>query len=126
MGPLFVALVWLTVAAHFAFLVYLPIGGFLALRWRRTIWLHLLAVLWGIGSVTLDFDCPLTTIERWARARAGLPPLPSEGFIDHYITGVIYPADSADYVQATVLASVLASWIAYAMTCRSRPDTRPG
>ena len=125
MGPLYVALVWLTVATHFAFLVYLPVGGFLALRWRRTIWLHFLAVLWGIASVVLHVDCPLTTIERWARARAGLPSLPSEGFIDHYITGVIYPAHSAGFVQATVLAAVVASWIAYAMTYRSGPGTRP-
>ena len=40
MRPMYIVLVWLVVAAHFAFLIYLPAGGFLALRWRRTIWLH--------------------------------------------------------------------------------------
>ncbi|MDT5229767.1 MAG: hypothetical protein QOI39_267, partial [Mycobacterium sp.] len=28
------------VVLHFAFLCYVVVGGFVALRWRRTIWLH--------------------------------------------------------------------------------------
>jgi len=42
----------LAVVAHFAFLCYLVVGGFVALRWRRTIWLHVPAVLWGIAITT--------------------------------------------------------------------------
>ena len=118
MGTLFVALVWLVAGAHFAFLVYLLTGGFLALRWRRTIWLHVLAALWATGSVVLRFDCPLTSAERWARQRAGLPPLPAGGFIDHYLTGAIYPAAVTGYVQAGVLLAVLVSWVCYAVRAR--------
>jgi hypothetical protein len=95
MEPLLRAGVWLVlvlvVAAHFAFLVYLPLGGFLALRWRRSIWLHVAAVTWALGSVIAHYGCPLTDIERWARSRAGLPSLGPAGFIDHYVTGVVYP-----------------------------------
>ena len=36
-------------------LIYLPSGGFLALRRRRSIWLHVAVVLWGVGSVVLHF-----------------------------------------------------------------------
>ena len=79
----YTALVGLTVAAHFAFLIYLPIGGFLALRWRRSIWVHVAVVLWGLGSVALHLWCPLTALEQWARPRAGMAPLGSAGFIDH-------------------------------------------
>ena len=40
------ALVWLVVAAHFAFLIYLPAVGSWRC-WRRSIWLHVPVVLWG-------------------------------------------------------------------------------
>jgi hypothetical protein len=110
MRPLYIALVWLVVAAHFAFLIYLPSGGFLALRRRRSIWLHVPVVLWGIGSVALHFRCPLTALEQWARPRAG--------FIDHYITGVMYPSGATGYAQAAAFSAVLVSWVAYLMTAR--------
>ncbi len=114
MRPLYTALVGLVVAAHFAFLIYLPTGGFLALARRHSIWLHVAAVLWAIGSVTLHFWCPLTALEQWARPRAGMAPLGSAGFIDHYVTGVIYPTWATGYVQAAAFAAVLVSWVIFA------------
>jgi hypothetical protein len=103
----------LTVALHFAFIGYVVIGGFLALRWRRTIWLHIPAVIWGIAIAAKRVDCPLTWVERWARARAGMAPLPPDGFIAHYITGVIYPADWVLGVQLASFALVAVSWALY-------------
>lgn len=125
MRALFAVLVWLVAAAHFAFLVYLPSGGFLALRWRRGIWLHLAAVLWALASVAVGLWCPLTALEQWARAGAGMAPLSSAGFIDHYITGVVYPAAATGLVQAAVLAAVLVSWLGYALTARRAVRPRP-
>lgn len=104
------AIVGLVTAAHFAFLVYLLTGGFVALRRPRTIWLHALAVLWAIGSTTEHWDCPLTSLERWGREKAGMAPLRSDGFIAHYITGVLYPADWVGAVQVALFATVAASW----------------
>lgn len=121
MRPLFVALVWLVVAAHFAFLLYLPTGGFLALRRRNTIWLHIAAVVWAICTVALNVDCPLTTLERWARSGAGMPALGSAGFIDHYITGRVYPESATGWVQAVVFLAVLVSWVAYLLGRRGQP-----
>ena len=118
MRALFLGLVGLVAAAHFAFLLYLPAGGFLALRWRRTIWLHATAVAWAIGSVALHFWCPLTTLERWARERAALPPLGPAGFIEHYVAGRLYPQSAAGGVQALALTAVLVSWALYLATCR--------
>ncbi|ORA32485.1 DUF2784 domain-containing protein [Mycobacterium aquaticum] len=119
-------LVALTVAVHFGFIAYLVLGGFVACRWPRTIALHVTAVLWGLGSVALDLPCPLTGLERWARARAGMPPLPSAGFIAHYITGVLYPASWVPGVQAAVFAVVLASWVLVIRRRRSSPAGSPG
>lgn len=57
----------LAVIAHFAFMGYLVVGGFLALRWRRTFWLHVPTAVWGVAIITGHLDCPLTWLERWAR-----------------------------------------------------------
>ena len=113
------ALVWLVAAAHFAFLIYLPVGGILALRWRRTIWLHVAAVAWAAVSVLLHVSFPLTGIERLAREQAGMAALGPTGFIDHYISDA-----GAHVVQAAALAVVVVSWIGYAMTGRLRRSQR--
>src|SRR5206468_822201 len=80
------------VAAHFGYLAYLPSGGFVALRWPRSLWLHVPAVVWGVALVMCGLPCPLTEAENWARARAGLAVLPVDGFIGRYVAGVLYPA----------------------------------
>jgi hypothetical protein len=108
------AFVALAVVVHFAFLCYLLVGGFVALRWRRTIWLHVPVLLWGIAITTGHLDCPLTWLERWGRAKAGMAPLPPAGFIAHYIIGVLYPASWAGVVPVMVLALVAVSWVLYA------------
>ena len=111
-------------AAHRAFLVYLPVGGFLALRWRRTIGAHMAAVLWALGSVLAHWPCPLTGLEQWARPRAGMAPLGPAGFIDHYLTAG-HPGGPDVYLQSAALLAVLASWAAYLLTGRGRGiDTR--
>lgn len=126
MRPLFTALVWLVAAVHFAFLIYLPVGGFIALRRRRTIWMHVAAVVWAAGSVLLHWGCPLTDLERWARSRAGMPALDPAGFIDHYLTGVVYPAAASGPVQVAVLLAVALSWAWYALTARRARPARVG
>ncbi|MFM1726138.1 DUF2784 domain-containing protein [Rhodococcus sp. PAM 2766] len=102
-----------TVLVHLAFLAYVVVGGFLAWRWRRTIWLHVVAVAWGFGTVLVGMDCPLTHLENWARAKAGEQQLPSDGFIAHYLTGVLYPTNAVDLVRALVAVCVVASWIGF-------------
>lgn len=124
----FAIVVALTVAVHFVFIGYLVIGGFLAWRWPRSILLHVPVVVWGAGSLLSGLPCPLTDLERWARAGAHLNPLPPQGFIAHYITGVLYPAGLAVVVQALVFVAVLVSWIVPLFKRgrrRNRPAARP-
>lgn len=106
----------LAVVAHFAFLCYLIAGGFLAMHWRRTIWLHVPAALWGIAITAARLDCPLTRLERWGRVKAGMAPLPPDGFIAHYINGVLYPDSWAGLVPVVVFALVAVSWVLYVRT----------
>lgn len=75
---------------HTALLVFFVIGGFLAWRWRRLIWAHLFVGAWNLSIVLLDFGCPVTAVEKWLRRKGGEAPY-GEGFIQHYIAGIVYP-----------------------------------
>lgn len=113
MGYRVLAAVILT--AHFAYLGYVLLGGFLAWRWPWSILAHLAAVGWAVTIVVADLvaggvPCPLTSAEDWARRRAGQPGL-TVGFIDRYLEGVLYPQRYASMVQLLVGAVVLASWL---------------
>ena len=98
------------VAAHLAYLAFIPVGGFLAWRWLRIIWVHLCAVAVGLGSVTVGFDCPLTTWEQALRRRGGGTPFEG-GFVEHYLTGRLYPHGFDLVVQVVIAVSV---FVAYA------------
>jgi hypothetical protein len=104
-------LVAVIVAVHFAFLLEVIAGGFLAL-WRRwLIWVHLAAVAWAVAILTVPgLVCPLTVAENWARKRAGMASY-SGGFIDRYIQGHLYPAAGTHFVQAAIGAVVVLSWV---------------
>lgn len=112
-----------TMVVHFAFLAFVVLGGFLAWRWPRTIVLHAAAVFWGLLIVLFDLDCPLTGPEDYFRKEAGQGGLPG-GFIDTYITGVIYPAEYVDEVRLLVAAVVVVSWVGFAVRMRRRARAR--
>lgn len=94
---------------HLAYVAFIPLGGLLAVRWRRLIWPHLLAVAIGVVSITVHFDCPLTTWEQSLRRRGGEHPY-TDGFVDHYLTGRIYPHGYAWAVQAFFAVCVVAAY----------------
>ncbi|TYB54159.1 DUF2784 domain-containing protein [Nonomuraea sp. PA05] len=100
---------------HFVFLLYMAVGGFLAWRWRRTIWAHLAVAAWGLLSVAFGVECPLTLAEDWARRGAGQEGLPASGFIDHYIEGVIYPEEYTNLARLGVAVLVLFSYVGYVL-----------
>lgn len=100
----------LIVATHLAFVGYVVVGGFIGLRAPRTLWLHGAAVCWAVLIVAARWDCPLTWLERRARTAAGMAPLPPEGFIAHYLAGVLYPVTWTTGIDAAVLVAVLVSW----------------
>ena len=39
----------LVVVLHFGFVVFVLFGGVLVWRWRWLVWIHVPAVLWGVG-----------------------------------------------------------------------------
>lgn len=120
MKKAYTALVAITVGAHFAYLMYLPSGGFLALRRPRNIVFHVPTVIWGACVVGLDLRCPLTRLEQWARVRAGLHPLPADDFIDRYADGVLYPAGRTRAAQTAAFTAAGISWLMYLAGRRRR------
>lgn len=108
-----------TMVVHFAFLGYVVAGGFLAWRWPAAIWPHLAAAGWGLVSIVFHVECPLTYLEDWARRRGGEPGL-TTGFIDHYLTGVVYPDRYAGLVQVLVVVAVAVSWTGVLIRSRRR------
>ena len=98
-----------TMVAHFAFIAFVVTGGLLAWRWPVAIWPHLAAAGWGLAITVFHLDCPLTWLEDWARRRAGESRL-AGGFVDHYLTGVVYPTRYTGAIQVLVALVVAVSW----------------
>lgn len=92
--------------AHFGFIVFVVLGGLLALRRPRLAWLHLPAALWGIFTEYAGVVCPLTPLENTLRRLGGEAGYPG-GFIEHYLMAVIYPEGLTRGAQITLGTFVL-------------------
>jgi hypothetical protein len=79
----------LIVALHFAFVVFVVLGGLLLFRWPRVIWLHIPAVIWGVLIEFFGWICPLTPLENHFRSQEG--DAYRGDFIAHYILPILYP-----------------------------------
>lgn len=108
-------------AVHFAYVVC---GGFLAWRRPRAVWPHLAAAAYGLGVTVIGWPCPLTRLENQARTAAGQQSLDPGGFISHYLTGVVYPAEHLREIQLAAAATVALSWLGAALLARRRTAHR--
>jgi hypothetical protein len=110
----------LVVMVHLAYLAFLPAGAILVTRRPRLAPLHLGAIAVAITSLTVGFDCPLTTWEQTLRRGGGQHPYPG-GFVDHYLTGGAFP-HGADRVAQIAVAVIVAA--AYLRLARRSPTRR--
>jgi hypothetical protein len=92
---------------HLAFILFVMLGGFLVLRCPRVAWLHVPVFLWGAAIEFGGWICPLTPLEKWLRDRGGEAAY-SGGFIEHYVTAMIYPEGLTRSIQLLIGAGVLA------------------
>ena len=107
----FHVLMYAIIVFHFLVIGYLIFGGFLILKWPKTLWTHLVICIWGLMIIAMPgIVCPLTWSENWARQRAGLAPY-SGGFINRYLENVLYPGRLTPYVQSSMALMVLCSWV---------------
>jgi hypothetical protein len=73
----------LVAAAHIAFSVFAVFGGLLVGVFPILLWPHLAAVFWAAGTLSFDWSCPLTPLEKRLRVQAGVPSYDT-GFVQHY------------------------------------------
>ncbi len=79
------------VVIHGAFVLFVVLGGLLALRWRRLVLVHLPAAAWGAVVEFTGWVCPLTPLENRLRRLGGAEGY-TGGCIEHYLVPLIYPA----------------------------------
>ena len=91
---------------HFAYILFVIGGALLVLQRRWWMWLHLPAVAWGVWVEFFAKTCPLTPLENALRAKAGQAGY-AGGFIDHYITRLVYPEGLTARGQVVLGAVVL-------------------
>jgi hypothetical protein len=95
------------VLVHLAFVAFVVGGALLLLHSRRWALLHVPAFVWGALIEFKGWVCPLTPLENALRARAGQAGY-SGGFIEHYITRVLYPTGLTRSLEIALGVFVLA------------------
>ncbi len=109
-----------TMVAHFAALLYIGLGGFLAWRWPKTIFVHVFFAVWGIAINTVPgLICPLTALEDHFRAQQGLGPLPG-GFNEYYIYDRIIPSALLPVVAVGAVILLVVSYVGVYVRWRNR------
>ena len=105
----FAVLAEAAMVVHLAFLVFVAAGPVLAWRWRPLVWLHVPALAWSVGIIAVGYACPLTSIEKWLRRRAGDEAYDG-GFVDRYVEDVVYPDELTPVLWSLVAGIVLVSY----------------
>ena len=75
---------------HLSFIFFVVIGAFSCLINTKFIYLHLLALGWGIYIEFTSSICPLTYLENWLLIK-GRASFYDGGFIENYIIKIVYP-----------------------------------
>lgn len=96
----------LLVLLHLFFILFVILGGLLVFKWHWLALLHLPAAAWGAIIEYRGWICPLTPLENRLRELAGQEGY-AEGFIEHYITALVYPAGLTRDLQVTLGSLVL-------------------
>jgi hypothetical protein len=114
----------LLVVIHFAFVLFVLLGGMLVWRHRWVAWLHIPAAVWGALIEFNSWVCPLTPWEQRLRACAGQTGY-GGGFIDHYLLPVLYPGALTPGIQDQLgLAVIAVNVLAYGAVLRHRRAAR--
>jgi hypothetical protein len=121
----FAALADLVLLLHLAFVVFVALGGLVAVRWPGVVWAHVPAAAWGAFVELTGRACPLTPLENSLRAAAGQTRYQGD-FLERYLAPVVYPAGLTRDIQVTLgSVLILANLAIYAVVWRRRGARRP-
>jgi len=79
---------------HALFIVWVVFGAFVTRSRPVLRWMHIASLVWGIFTELLPWPCPLTVLENWLEAKAGVQPYQG-GFLLHHLDKLVYPDISA-------------------------------
>jgi hypothetical protein len=120
MTPVYGVFADAVLVAHFGFVLFVVLGGLLALKWPRAAWFHVPAAAWGVAIEFFGWICPLTPLENDLRARAGRAEYEGD-FVARYLLPVIYPEGLTRDTQFVLGGFALALNLAiYAIVLRRR------
>ena len=113
------------VMLHVAFVLFVLVGGLLALRWSWVAWLHLPAAVWGVLIEYAAWVCPLTPLENYLRERGGMAAY-SGDFVEQYVLPLLYPARLTRNAQILLgtFALVLNALVYWRVSRRRRRKVR--
>ena len=102
------------VLLHFAFVLFVALGGLLVAKWNKVAYLHLPAVAWGVMIEFSGWICPLTPLENGFRRMAGGGY--SGTFIEQYILPTLYPSGLTRQLQISIgMAVMVGNGLIYAL-----------
>lgn len=94
------------VILHLGFVSFVVMGGLLCLKWRKLIWIHIPAVIWGIVIELSGWICPLTPLENFFRQKAGGSAYEGD-FILRYLLPILYPESLTRQIQWLLALAVI-------------------
>lgn len=77
-------------AVHLVFNVWYVFGAAFTKGRPRLAIVHIFSVIYGVIAENASFACPLTLLEQWCQARAGVAPY-SGAFEVHYLRAFVAP-----------------------------------
>ena len=90
---------------HLLFILFVVFGAFSCLISTKFLYLHLLALGWGVYIEFTSSICPLTYLENWLLIQ-DQASFYDEGFIENYILRIVYPEGINSNIQV-ILALIL-------------------
>lgn len=97
---LYIALAVAVLVLHTLFIVWVVFGALVTRNRPILRGLHVASLIWGILTELTLWPCPLTLLENWLEARAGVEPYQG-GFLLHYLDRLVYPD-----ISVTLLVTV--------------------
>ena len=101
---------------HMLYLLYMVVGGFLALYRFAWIWPSVVSTLYSVYVTVTDFRCPVTALEKELLELGGRTPYEGS-FTAHYLRDELYPAQ---YETAIWLTGMGVAVLSYALVLRRR------
>ena len=84
------ALAWAVLGLHLGFVLWVIFGALFTQGRRVLSALHIASLIYGIIIEAGALPCPLTDLEQWAQAQAGITSYEGD-FLVHYLERVVCP-----------------------------------